>query len=45
MILLENGIIITSEKEEKGTIVIDDGKIIDVLYSAEEGYPLNVWNY
>lgn len=45
MILLENGIIVTSEKEEKGTIVIDDGKIIDVLYSAEEGYPLNVWNY
>ena len=45
MILLENGTIVTSEKEEKGTIVIDDGKIIDVLYSAEEGYPLNVWNY
>ena len=45
MILLENGTIVTSEKEEKGTIVIDDGKIIDVLYSAEEGYPLDVWNY
>ena len=45
MILLENGTIVTSEKEEKGTIVINDGKIIDVLYSAEEGYPLNVWNY
>ena len=45
MILLENGIIVTSEKEEKGTIVIKDGKILDVLYSSEENYPLNVWNY
>ena len=45
MILLENGIIVTSEKEEKGTIVIENGKIIEVLYSSEENYPLNVWNY
>ena len=45
MILLENGIIVTSEKEEKGTIVIDEGTILDVLYTADEGYPLNVWNY
>ena len=45
MILLENGIIVTSEKEEKGTIVIENGKILDVLYSSEENYPLNVWSY
>ena len=45
MILLENGIIVTSEKEEKGTIVIDDGTILNVLYTAEEGYTLKVWNY
>ena len=45
MILLENGIIVTSEKEEKGTIVIDDGTILDVLYTADEGYTLKVWKY
>ena len=45
MILLENGIIVTSEKEEKGTIVIENGKIHDVLYSTGQDYPLNVWNY
>ena len=45
MILLENGIIVTSEKEEKGTIVIDEGNIVDVLYTTEEGYPLKVWSY
>lgn len=45
MILLENGIIVTSEKEEKGTIVIENGKILNVLYSTGQDYPLNVWNY
>ncbi len=45
MILLENGIIVTSEKEENGTIVIENGKIHDVLYSTDQDYPLNVWNY
>lgn len=45
MILLENGIIVTSEKEEKGTIVIENGKILDVLFSTGQDYPLNVWNY
>ena len=45
MILLENGIIVTSEKEEKGTIVIENGQILDVLYSTDQDYPLNVWNY
>lgn len=45
MLLLENGIIITSEKEEKGTIVIENGKILDVLYSSDENYPLDVRNY
>ena len=45
MILLENGIIVTSEKEEKGTIVIKDGNIVYVLYTTDECYPLNVWNY
>lgn len=45
MILLENGTIVTSEKEERGTIVIESGKILDVLYSSDENYPLNVWNY
>lgn len=45
MILLENGIIVTSEKEEKGTIVIENGKIHDVLYSTGQDYPLNVCNY
>lgn len=45
MILLKNGIIVTSEKEEKGTIVIENGQILDVLYSTDQDYPLNVWNY
>jgi dihydroorotase len=45
MILLENAIIVTSEKEEKGTIIIDDTKILDVLYSSGENYPHDVWNY
>ena len=45
MILLENGIIVTSEKEEKGTIIIENGKILDVIYSSEENYPFNVWKY
>lgn len=45
MILLDNGTIVTSEKEEKGTVVIEGGKILDVLYSSDENYPLNVWNY
>ena len=45
MTLLENGLIVTSEKEEKGSIVIENGKILDVLYSSEENYPLSVWNY
>ena len=45
MILLENAIIVTSEKEEKGTIIIEDTKILDVLYSSGENYPHDVWNY
>ena len=44
MILLENAIIVTSEKEETGSIAIEEGKIADVLYASDEDYPLHVWN-
>ena len=38
MILLEGAIIVTSEKEAEGSIVIEDGKISAVLYSDAEDY-------
>lgn len=42
MTILENGTIVTSEKECKGTIVIEDGIISEVLYSDAEDYELKV---
>lgn len=38
MILLEGAMIVTSEKEAEGSILIEDGKIADVLYSEAEDY-------
>ena len=38
MILLEGAIIVTSEKEAEGSILIKDGKIEDVLYNDAEDY-------
>lgn len=38
MILLEGAIIVTSAKEAEGSILIEDGKIADVLYSDAEDY-------
>lgn len=38
MILLEGAIIVTSEKEAEGSILIEDGKIAAVLYSDAEDY-------
>ena len=45
MILLENGKVVTAEKEETGTLVIEDGRIADVLLSTDEYYPEKVLNY
>lgn len=45
MILLENGTVVTAEKEETGTLVIEDGRIADVLLSTDEYYPEKVLNY
>ena len=38
MILLEGATIVTSEKEAEGSILIENGKIADVLYSDAEDY-------
>ncbi len=38
MILLENAIIVTGEKEAEGSIVIDGTKIAEVIYRSEEDY-------
>ena len=43
MILLEGAIIVTSEKEAEGSILIEDGKIADVLYSDAEDYGFRVF--
>ncbi len=43
MILLEGAIIVTSEKEAEGSILIDGGKIADVLYSEAEDYGFRVF--
>ena len=43
MILLEGAIIVTSEKEAEGSILIEDGKIADVLYSEAEDYGFRVF--
>lgn len=38
MLLLENATIVTSEKEAKGSVLIKDGLIAEVLYSEDEDY-------
>ena len=43
MILLENATIVTSEKEETGCIAIENGKIVDVLYTSDEDYQHHAW--
>ena len=43
MILLEGAIIVTSEKEAEGSILIEGGKIADVLYSEAEDYGFRVF--
>ena len=45
MLLLKNAIIVTSEKEESGSIVIEGGKIIDVLYSGSDTYDYYIYRY
>ena len=45
MLLLDKAIIVTSEKEAAGTIVIEDGRILDVLYSDAEDYTYNIYRY
>lgn len=42
MLILHKGTIITSEKEEKGTIVIEDGIIKDVLFADSEDYNFRI---
>ena len=44
MIFLHNVTIITSEKEAVGSILIEDGKIRDILYKEEDGYITAVLN-
>lgn len=44
MIFLHNVTIITSEKEAVGSILIEDGKIKDILYKEEDGYITAVLN-
>ena len=44
MIFLHNAKIITSEKEAVGSILIEDGKIKDILYKEEDGYITAVLN-
>lgn len=43
MLLLEGATIVTSEKEAQGSILIEDGKIADVLYSDAEDYGFRVF--
>ena len=43
MILLEGATIVTSEKEAEGSIIIEDGKIADVLYCDAEDYGFRVF--
>ena len=43
MLLLEGATIVTSEKEAEGSILIEDGKIADVLYSDAETYGFRVF--
>ena len=38
MKLLHNATIITAEKEAVGSILIEDGKITDIIYNEDEGY-------
>ena len=38
MLFLHNATIITSEKEAAGSILIEDGKIKDIIYKEEDGY-------
>jgi len=38
MLFLHNATIITSEKEAVGSILIEDGKIKDIIYKEEDGY-------
>lgn len=42
MILLEGATIVTSLKEAEGSILIEDGKIADVLYSDAEDYGFRI---
>lgn len=43
MILLEGATIVTSEKEAQGSILIDEGKISDVLYAEAEDYGFRIF--
>ena len=38
MLFLHNATIITSEKEAVGSVLIEDGKIQDIIYKEEDGY-------
>lgn len=41
--LLHKATIVTAEKEAVGSIIISEGKIVDVIYSEEEGYDYKVF--
>ena len=43
MILLEGATIVTSEKEAQGSILIEDGKIAEVLYCEAEDYSFRIF--
>lgn len=45
MILLKNAIIVTSEMEAAGSIVIKEGRIAEVLHADDNDYGYNIYRY
>lgn len=43
-ILLHNATIVTSGKEAVGSVLINDGKIVKVVYKEEEAYDYHIYN-
>ena len=45
MLILDKATIVTSEKEAVGTVIIENGRILDILYSDSEDYTYNIYKY
>ena len=43
-LLLHNATIVTSGKEAAGSVLINDGKIVKVVYKEEEAYDYHIYN-